>query len=72
MNIEEIAKALRVTLEKAAADEGRDPTAWGFGYYGDEPSGWIDCQIEQLAEALLNAGWTPPVVLPVPVEWRQG
>jgi hypothetical protein len=60
VTLDEISRALRTTLEKAAGN--RNNTAWGFGYYGDEldAGGWIDCQIEALEEALFDAGWTPP------------
>jgi hypothetical protein len=53
---EQIHRALRKTLSLT------DNARCGSGYYSDKPEsdGWIDMYTEDLEEALLLAGWTPP------------
>lgn len=60
---------IAVALEKTLANH-----IGGHGYYSRDRvgDGWLDTQIEDMAAALFDDGWTPPVVLPVPVERGQG
>lgn len=65
LTLDGIAAALEKTLANHLGGE--------HGYYSPDRvgDGWLDTQIENMAAALFDDGWTPPVVLPVALERGQ-
>lgn len=66
LTLDDIATALEKTLANHLGGE--------HGYYSPDRvgDGWLDTAIPNMAAALFDDGWTPPVVLPVAVERGQG